>query len=303
MTDLQEAPDDIAGHVEAALRSDAAVRAAGVTLRELARHDELEAVSRLYDTIWHPDPSKPLMTTELLRALSKSGNYVTGAYDGDELVGASVAFFGAPRDGCLYSHIAGVSARMRGHNVGYVLKLHQRAWALQHGASTICWTFDPLVRRNAYFNLVKLAASPAEYLPDFYGGMHDAINGGDESDRLLVRWDLTAPRVVAASAGHGTLFDVAAERAAGAAVALDVSQAGRPVSGPRDAETLLVSVPSDIEALRTQDPQAAKDWRQALREVLGGLLDDGARVTGFDRAGWYLLARGHDTDQPQEDNR
>ncbi|MEW1722920.1 GNAT family N-acetyltransferase [Streptomyces sp. NPDC093109] len=303
MTDLQEAPDDIAGIVEAALHADTAVRAAGVTLRELVRHDELEAVSRLYDTIWQPAPGRPLMTTELLRALAKSGNYVTGAYDGDELVGASVAFFGAPRDGCLYSHIAGVSDRMRGRHVGHALKLHQRAWALLHGTSTIVWTFDPLVRRNAYFNLVKLAASPAEYLPDFYGGMHDTINGGDDSDRLLVRWDLTAPRVVAASAGHGPLLDAAAERAAGAAVALDISDAGRPVSGVRNAETLLVSVPGDIETLRTQDPQTAKDWRQALREVLGGLLDDGARVTGFDRAGWYLLTRGHDTDHPQEDNR
>jgi predicted GNAT superfamily acetyltransferase len=41
--------------------------------------------------------------------------------------------------------------------------------------------------------------------------------------------------------------------------------------------------------LRRSDPRAAKEWRIALREVLGGLLADGARVTGFDRAGWYML--------------
>ncbi|WP_260327792.1 GNAT family N-acetyltransferase [Streptomyces sp. Ag109_O5-1] len=303
MTHLQEAPDAVAGQAEAALRADSAVCAAGVTVRELAGHDELEAVSRLYDTIWRPDPTNPLMTTELLRALSKSGNYVVGAYDGQELVGASVAFFGAPPDGLLYSHIAGVSDRMRGRNVGFALKLHQRAWALLHGASTIQWTFDPLIRRNAHFNLAKLAASPAEYLPDFYGGMNDAINGGDESDRLLIRWHLQEPKVITASAGHGALFDVAAARAAGALVALDTSEDGRPVPGRQDAGTLLVAVPRDIEALRVSDRRTAKDWRLAVREVLGGLLNDGARVTGFDRAGWYLLTRDHSQHKHQEVDR
>jgi hypothetical protein len=34
---------------------------------------------------------------------------------------------------------------------------------------------------------------------------------------------------------------------------------------------------------------AAREWRFAMREVLGDLPADGARVTGFDRAGWYVL--------------
>ena len=63
------------------------------------------------------------------------------------------------------------------------------------------WTFDPLVRRNAYFNTVKLAARPVEYLVDFYGEMTDEINAGQGSDRLLVEWPLLAPEVVSAAAG------------------------------------------------------------------------------------------------------
>jgi predicted GNAT superfamily acetyltransferase len=46
-----------------------------------------------------------------------------------------------------------------------------------------------------------------------------------------------------------------------------------------------------VEKLRQTDPGVAKSWRAALREVLGGLLADGAKVTGFDRAGWYVLER------------
>ncbi len=55
------------------------------------------------------------------------------------------------------------------------------------------WTFDPLVRRNAWFNIAVLGAEVAEYLPSFYGSMTDAINAGDESDRLLVAWDVGRP--------------------------------------------------------------------------------------------------------------
>jgi len=179
-----------------------AARAAGVAVRELAVLADLEAVYRLYDRIWRPDPSNPPVTTEMLRALSKAGNYVAGAYDGDELVGACVGFFSPPADEALHSHIAGVTAAALGRGVGYALKLHQRAWALARGAQTIAWTFDPLVRRNAYFNLAKLAATPAEYLPNFYGGMNDGINGDDETDRLLVHWPLAAPEVVADEAAR-----------------------------------------------------------------------------------------------------
>ncbi len=179
-----------------------AAAAAGVQLRELSALDELDQVYRLYDAIWRPDPNNPPVTTELLRALTKAGNYVGGAYDGDELIGACVGFFEAPAAVAMHSHVAGVSAAARGRNVGFALKLHQRAWALRRGVTAISWTFDPLIRRNAYFNVVKLGARPTEYLLNFYGQMEDGINNGDDSDRLLVRWQLDAPEVGAAAAGH-----------------------------------------------------------------------------------------------------
>jgi predicted GNAT superfamily acetyltransferase len=292
VTDLHR---DLAGpqyQADAAVQAaDAAARAAGVHVREISLLSELDAVYRLYADIWRPDPKNPPVTTELLRAFSKAGNYVAAAFDGDALVGACVGFFGAPADEALHSHIAGVSGTVRGRNIGYALKLHQRAWSLLRGVSAVAWTFDPLVRRNGYFNLVKLAARPAEYLTNFYGGMHDLINGGDDSDRLLVHWILEDPDVVAACIGTTTSADAAAEQAAGAAVALGTSALGGPVAGSTDGQRLLVAVPADIERLRVSDPGCAKDWRIAVRESLGGLMADGARVTGFDQAGWYVLQR------------
>jgi predicted GNAT superfamily acetyltransferase len=265
-----------------------AAAAAGVRVRELRELAELDEVYSLYDSIWRPDPSNPPVTTELLRALTKAGNYVGGAYDGDELIGACVGFFSAPAEVSMHSHVAGVSGSARGRNVGFALKLHQRAWALRRGVSSISWTFDPLIRRNAYFNVAKLAAQPTEYLTNFYGDMRDGINSGDDTDRLLVRWELDTPAVGAAAVRQAVVVDV--ELMPGATVALACGADGWPaVGGPAGDGVVLVAVPPDVEGLRRTDPGAAKAWRAALREVLGGLLADGARVTGFDRAGWYIV--------------
>lgn len=295
-------PNDLTGGAiraaaaDAADRADAAAAASRVRVREVSGGRELDAVHDLFNLIWQPGPAGAPMTGELLRAFAKSGNYIGGAFDGDVLVGACVGFFGAPADEAVHSHIAGVSGAARGRSIGFALKLHQRAWSLERGVSAVHWTFDPLIRRNAYFNLVKLGARPREYLTNFYGGVHDGINGGDDTDRLHVRWPLLDGTVRAACAGRPAPADAAAGRARGAAVALDRSPRGTPVAGPSDASTLLVAVPPDIERLRLTAPGEAKDWRAALREVLGTLMAEGARVTGFDRSGWYVLRRpGADT--------
>lgn len=271
--------------------ADLAARAAGVHVREVVELGELEAVHRLYDTIWRPDPSSPPVTSELLRALAKAGNYVTGAFDGPQLVGACVGFFRPPAEEAMHSHIAGVSAAAYGRSVGFALKLHQRAWAMTRGVSEIAWTFDPLVSRNAYFNLAKLAAGAPEYLTNFYGGVHDGINGDDDTDRLFVRWSLRTPEVVAACAGTVRPCDAESEQRRGAVVALACSDDGSPVPGVPDGDTLLVAVPPDIASLRAAEPERGRAWRTAVREVLTAAMADDLHIAGFDKSGWYVLKR------------
>lgn len=278
---------------QAVAAADAAARAAGVAVRELSDLADLEDAVRLYAGIWGRDANPPV-TVELLRAFAKAGNYVVGAFDGHRLVGACVGFFHAPSEDALHSHIAGVARDLTGRHVGFALKLHQRAWALLRGVSEIAWTFDPLVSRNAYFNLAKLAAEPVEYLPNFYGPMVDTINGVDDSDRLLVRWRLRDPAVMAAC-DEGRIpapVSVSDELAAGAVIALGSSPAGGPLPGPPGGGPVaLVAVPPDIGALRAADPGLAHAWRTAVRDVLTALVADGARVRGFDRSGWYVVRR------------
>jgi predicted GNAT superfamily acetyltransferase len=237
-------------------------------IRELTEVAELAALARLFESIWGREP----VSKELLRAMAVTGNYVSGAFDGDELVGGC---FGFLSDHGLHSHVAGTTAPGRG--IGFAVKRHQRAWALEHGLKTISWTFDPLVRRNAHFNLTKLGARPVAYLPDFYGEMPDGINGRGDTDRLMVHWDL--------------VDDPMWTDPVQAAFALEIGDNGEPVSGTPDGPALLVAVPPDIEALRRTDPALAAAWRTATRNALQGLMAEGARVVGFDHAGRYVVVR------------
>ncbi|TDD69199.1 GNAT family N-acetyltransferase [Actinomadura rubrisoli] len=277
--------------VDAVRAADAAARKAGVRVRTIGDLAGLDAVRLQFEGIWRPAGGRAPMTRELLRAMAKAGGYVSGAFEDGELVGACVGFFGPPPDEALHSHIAGVAARMRGRGVGFALKAHQRAWALMHGATEVSWTFDPLVRRNAYFAIGKLAAAPAEYLRDFYGRMDDAINGTDATDRLLVRWRLDGAEVAEACHGRHRVGDALAARTGGAVVALGATAGGGPAPGRIDGPAILVTVPDDIERLRRADPARAAGWRAAVREAFGELLADGWTVTGFDRAGWYIFGR------------
>jgi predicted GNAT superfamily acetyltransferase len=274
-----------------------AALAAGVTVRALSSIDELTAVIGLFDEIWAPEDGNSLMHVDLLRALTKAGNYAGGAFDlgSGKLLGACVGFFGPPSHAELHSHIAGVLPAGLGRSVGFALKLHQRAWALRHSVGVIAWTYDPLIRRNAYFNLAKLGARPTEYLPNFYGAMDDAINGGTETDRMLVRWELRSDLAVAAGWPKPPAVSADEERRRGAVVALSAGPDGRPVTAPPSAgqpgpRTVLVGVPADVETMRMTDPGGAAQWRLALRKVLAPLLAGGARVTGFDKSGWYVVS-------------
>ena len=260
-----------------------------VVVRLVESRDELGEVSRLLDTIWGKRTESSVVPFELLRAFSVCGEYVAGAYDGAQLLGAAVAFFGL-RDGHLHlhSHIAGVAPAAQGRNIGYALKQHQRDFAIANGVSQISWTFDPLVRRNAYFNLTKLGAEAVCYLEDFYGAMGDALNSDDDTDRLFVLWDTSGV------AHANDTVDVDRLVAGGAVAVLSERDDGSPVTSRPSvtaAPTLLVRVPTDVVAMRASRPDLAKQWRIALRGAIAPAMDDGYRIVAVTQSGWYVLSR------------
>jgi predicted GNAT superfamily acetyltransferase len=226
----------------------------GVVIRAPDCVGDLQRLASVFDEIW--GTTCPVVRVELLRAVQHAGGYLSVADEDDRFVGGSFGFLGHHAgEPALHSHVTGVLPSVRHTGLGRALKLHQRAWAADQGLAWIVWTFDPLVRRNAWFNLSVLGARVDEYLVDFYGSIDDAVNANDETDRLLVAWPVR-----------------------------DASEVE-----PSDTTTA-VPTPDDIVELRRVDPAAAAAWRRRLRSELGDRLASGGRVVGFSRAGEYLVA-------------
>jgi predicted GNAT superfamily acetyltransferase len=229
-----------------------------IEVRSISTRSDFDEHGALMQRVW--GTPTPLVNVEMLTAISHSGGYVAAAFADDRMVGASVGFLADHHgDPALHSHVTGVVDSLRHAGIGRAIKLHQRAWAAERGLRWITWTFDPLVRRNAWFNIAVLGADVDAYLPSFYGEMTDAINAGDESDRLLMAWDVAAPVPARPREGH------------------DVT------------DPILVPTPADVVELRRTDPQAVAAWRSQTREALTSALATGGRVLGFTRDGAYVI--------------
>ncbi len=271
-----------------------AAKRAGVEVEELTTDHDLRAAAELFAEVWATGTEFAPISPELLRAFTHAGCYVAGSRADGRIVGAAVGFLNSVRPGdrrMLHSHITGVRADMRHRSVGFAQKQHQRGWALVRGITVVTWTFDPLVRRNAFFNLTKLGAQGTLYHTNFYGAMLDGLNVGDESDRLEVTWDLGSERAVLSSLGRGAEpnLDVLCSR--GATVLLEPGDGGAPVQRRAAGDVRLCWVPEDILTLRRTDESAARAWRRALRDTLGTSMEEGFVASGMTRSGWYVLTR------------
>lgn len=258
----------------------------------------LRDVADLLISVWGTSEHGAPIPADLLRSISHSGCNVSTAYDAaGVLSGAAVGIVSPDRDS-VYSLIAGVRRGLADAGVGFALKQHQRAWALARGLTTMEWTFDPLVSRNARFNLTKLGATASEYIPNFYGVMDDEINANDETDRLVAIWSLTSEQAIACSERRPETVELP-EFGPGDVRA--VGPDGQPVLIEADGFGWC-RVPTDIVALRVSDPAAAAAWRQGIRTILTSAFDSGSVARGVTRTGWYRLDSPHDSsrDSPHD---
>lgn len=245
--------------------------------------DAARRAAEVLSTIWGRHGTE-MIDPAMLVAIAHAGNLVTVATADGQPIGAAAGFCGPPGTP-FHSHIVGLLPSATGRGLGRAVKLYQRAWCLEHGIDTMTWTYDPLVARNAYFNIRRLGARAVHYYAGFYGEMVDAINAGQGSDRMLIRWDLTTtpPEAGAPLADPRPGSHSAIENLAGAPSVYSPP--------PRDVNTTLIAIPREIEELRRTDPDLARRWRASTREALDGLLDNGWIITDFTRSCQYVLHR------------
>jgi predicted GNAT superfamily acetyltransferase len=238
----------------------------GIVVRKCDGIGEFQQCVALQREIWGEEDIEVEPAT-LFVVAEETGGQVLGAFDGERLVGYTLALVGY-RDGTVYlhSHMTGVLAECRDRGVGRALKLFQREEALARGIRLIVWTFDPLENRNAHFNLNRLGAIARKYLPNLYGLTTSPLHLGLPTDRLLAEWLLDATRVVAA------VEDLAKE--------------------PEDAPAT-IELPAELDRWKQNDTASVAKVQARIRDEFTGWFVRGYAAVGVRKTSAgaaYLLA-------------
>jgi chorismate synthase len=226
-----------------------------IAIRHLQTREELDDCVAFQHAIWGPTFNEVVPRTILL-IVGKLGGIVAGAFEDDRLIGFVFGLTGL-KDGRLvhWSDMLAVDPACRDHGIGRQLKAFQRDAVVARGVTEMYWTYDPLVARNAHFNINRLGAEIVEYVPDMYGTTGSALHGNVPTDRFVVRWGLTESPVQARETRPGDLR---------------------------------VSIPG------VADAAATAEWRARTRADFLAAFADGYRVVGFARDGdqaYYTLTR------------
>jgi predicted GNAT superfamily acetyltransferase len=258
---------------------------AGVSVSPLEHLADADRVRQVISAVW----GEQVLPRELLKAFQHAGCVLYGAEADGELVGFVLGFAGLAEGLHVHSHMLASVPGRQDRGIGYALKLAQRAHCLDLGIDEVRWTFDPLVARNARFNLAKLGAEAFRFLPDFYGAMSDRLNQGDRSDRFEVRWQLSSDRVARALRGGV----VAPPFGRPVLVARGDPASPEPEASPTEpGPGATVAVPPDLHALKALQPELAQLWRDAAAEAVERCFDRGLVATWFDPVAGYVFEFG-----------
>lgn len=225
-----------------------------VEIRPLRGQEDFQACVALQRLTWGEHFSECVPAT-ILNVVQRIGGVAAGAFDEEGVLLGFVFGISGVRDAHLvhWSDMLAVREEAQGMGIGRRLKEFQRETLIAEGVETMYWTYDPLVARNAHFNLNRLGARIVEYVPNMYGDhtgskLHDDIG----TDRFIVAWDVTA---------DGT-----------------PETGGAPVEG-----RVRIEVPASLQRLLEQAPDEARRWRSDTREAFQRWMGAGYTVSGFDR--------------------
>lgn len=252
--------------------------------RLLQSRDDYAAGLALQEATWgqgFADRVPPM----LMMVANEMGGLAAGAFDADgRMLGFVFGISGLRRTRLAHwSDMCAVADEARDRGIGQGLKLFQRQTMLSRGIEVAHWSFDPLIARNAWFNLARLGAEPDEYIVDMYPDSDSPVHTALGTDRFIVRWELRP-----APPGPADIID----RHPVADLRLKAREDGSYECRPEDLPPRFTfPLPPDVFALAAEAPQAARNLRLESRALFQTALAGGWRIRGFDRERRYLLVR------------
>jgi len=262
-----------------------------IQIREAKSVEEIMLTEDLQIAAWRFS-EREIAPHSALVASQHSGALVALAWVGDEAVGFVWGFPGYEKGRVwIHSHQMGVKPEWQGKGVALALKRYQREWSLERGIDTVTWTFDPLLTKNARFNLGKLGAWAGKYYNDFYG-LRTGLYAGIPADRLLITWELNDERVrqrlqhiPRPPKPEGEPLNLTRGEGLGLAPEKMLTPS---------AKKIYLEVPPDLEAFKAADMKLAEAWRMHTREAFNWAFAHGYRAVELARDGWrvyYQLER------------
>lgn len=254
---------------------------------------DYEAIVDLEVLVWSMDSTRGAVPPHMFQAVEHAGGCIIGAFDDEQLIGFA---FGIPArkgdDLILWSHMAGVHPSYQGNGVGFDLKQIQRRWALANGYTLMGWTFDPLQRRNANFNLNRLGAIATQYHANFYGEMTDGINAGLQSDRLEIIWQLNSDHVAKLNSGY--IAEHSSSKPECLVFVDESNQLHIHLPTTLTEPQYAIQIPYDITILKQENMPFAQAWQLAIRKAMQAAIAAGYAVVKLDieeAVCWYMLSR------------
>ena len=265
-------------------------RSDGVTIRDCASLEEYLECVAIQEETWGRAFSERVPAA-ILRVSQRVGGITAAAFDANgQMLGFVFGLTGVDKGDLVHwSDMLAVRPEARGKHLGERLKQYQRRKVCALGVRRIMWTFDPLVSRNAHFNINRLGAMPVEYAENMYGTTRSALHGALPTDRFVVAWDCAATPPNHAADGVA---------ASDAPLLNPVSNGTPTLASVGDDARVRVQIPIDVQPIIQQQPVLAARWRDITRRTIGERLAAGYRVSAFvraDEAGdglpYYVLAR------------
>lgn len=245
-----------------------------VLIREVETLEGLHECVELQRKVF-ASPDLEISPVRHLLVARYAGGFTLGAYLGARLVGfvLSLPMFIDGTKPAFYSHMTAVDAEFQSLGIGARLKWAQRERALAVGVEYIKWTYQPVLARNAFFNIERLGVTINTYMPNFYGTGAEANESkiqvlDVDSDRLFADWHLNSPKTIALSKGEKHV---------------EPGEAARAIEIPPDWNTLVVA---DTKKAILEQSRIKHEFQTAFSE---GLI-----VRGFERSATnpkYLLYR------------
>lgn len=261
-----------------------------ILIRPLKAPRELAACTTLQaDTC----DGSPFFAVPALVAVERGNGLVLGAVDDEETMCGAIVDV-AVADGDLASWFTAfyaVRESERNNGIGTRLRYNERDLGIERGVQLTKWAIDPLRGLEAHIAFNKLGAVAVSYERDMYGQLHDSRDSGLATDRLIVEWWLTSPRVRAV-VDRQVLpyhFRLGLDKMEVATRTAVTDNAYRRLvefddsvcDGITTSAAILVEIPAKLDGLRAEDIDLARDWRVRARDIFERMFESGYIITGL----------------------